>query len=171
VKAVTAVAVNAVTVVVILLSGCILTSGEVLSDIFYQLELSMQYIFEGMGIHAVFFLIEYALILIVASFASILLYYTFISIGQLAKKNRILAAVGAYFVYYIIVQVFATIFTIALSILATSDALYELIYWIEMNTYTFIHITLCSGILLSALFVLLEFVIIRWIITKKLNLE
>ena len=47
----------------------------------------------------------------------LLLFYACISVGQLARKNRILAAFGAYFAWYIITQIFGTIFVILFAVL------------------------------------------------------
>ena len=171
VKATTAVSVNFVTWIVALLSVCIVTSGPVLKDIFNGLLSAFPELYNLVGIHAVLVGIEFAVIMLIAAFSSVMLYYTFICIGQLSKKNRILAAVGAYFAYYIASQVIATILTILLSVFAVSGAFEAFTYWIYQNPFGFIHITMCLSILIAAIFVLIEFMIIHKIITQKLNLE
>ena len=109
--------------------------------------------------------------MLTASFLSLLLYYTFISIGQLFKKNRILAAVGAYFVYYIATQVISTIITIIFSVLATTPAMEKLGEFVQLHPYITIHSVAAILIVLTLVFSGIAFLVVRHIITKKLNLE
>jgi len=115
--------------------------------------------------------LELAVFLLVATFTSIMLYYTFISIGQLFKKNRILAAVGAYFAYYVATQVIGAVITIVFSFLAESGALDQIGEWIIHHPYQTVHIGACGAIVLFSAFAVVEFFVIKWIVTKKLNLE
>ena len=171
VKAITAVSVNWLSVIMVLFSFLLITPADQWDELWADLSLIFGEVFRYMKADAVLIIVEYFILLVITSFSGILLYYTFISIGQLFKKNRILAAVGAYFVYYIGTQIIATILTISLSVLATSGAFYDIGYWITMHPMEAIHIFLCSTILLSAVFTAIEFLIVRWVITKKLNLE
>ena len=170
-KAVTAVCIQWITLIMVVLSGCIVTSGEVLTYVWDGLGPVMKGLFDLAGAHFVLVVLELLVMCIVASFSSIMLYYTFISIGQLSKKNRILAAVGAYFVFYIISQVISTVLTILISVVATTGIFADIGYWIYLHPIASIHIGMWGGILLTTIFVLIEFFVIRWIITKKLNLE
>lgn len=171
VKAITAVSMNWLTWVMVLLSGCIVTAGEMLTEIWKALTYLLDKLYMLTGIQSVLIGGELVLLLLVASFTGVLLYYTFISIGQLFKKNRILAAVGAYFVYYIITQVISTVLSVFLSLFATSGLFENIGLWITQHPYESVHIVMCGSILLSAIFALIEFIVIRTIITKKLNLE
>lgn len=171
VKAVTAVSMNLLTWVTVLLSGCIVCAGEMLTEIWKALVYILDKLYELAGIQSVLIGGEAVLLLLVSSFASVLLYDTFISIGQLFRKNRILAAVGAYFVYYILTQIFSTVLTITFSLLASSGLFADIGSWIILHPYTSIHIAMWGMILLSAGFALIAFIVIRMVITKKLNLE
>lgn len=171
VKAVTAVCIEWVTLIVVALSGCIVTSGEVLTGIWRTLIGIPAELYEVMGIHSILVGGEFMILLLAASFCSVMLYYTFISIGQLSKKNRILAAVGAYFIFYIISQVVSTVLTILLSAVAMTGIFVDIAYWIYLNPIASVHIFMWGAILLTIICGLIEFLVIRWIITKKLNLE
>lgn len=171
VKAITAVSMNWLTWVMVMLSGCIVCAGEMLTEIRKALTYILDKLYELAGIQSVLIGGEFVLLLLVASFASILLYDTFISIGQLFKKNRILAAVGAYFVYYIITQILSTVLSVMFSALALSGLFEDLGSWIILHPYVSIHIAMWGAILLSAVFALIEFIVIRTVITKRLNLE
>lgn len=171
VKLITAVSMNLLTWVMVLLSVCVVTAGELLVEIWKALGFLLDKLYELTGIQSVFIGGEFALLLLVASFTSVLLYYTFISIGQLFKKNRILAAVGAYFVYYILTQIVSTVLSVFLSLFAATGAFEEIGLWIAGHPYETVHIALGGFILLEAVFAVIEFIVVRLIITKKLNLE
>jgi len=115
--------------------------------------------------------LEFVLLLLVAAFTGIMLYYTFIAIGQLFRKNRVLAAVGAYFVYYIITQIISTVLTIGFSALTLSGTVEQIGLWAAAHPYQTIHIVMWGLIVLEAIFAAVEFLVIKWVITKKLNLE
>ncbi len=175
VKAVTAVCVDLVTLLAVLISACIVTAGEVFSQFWDGLTFAFAEIYKLIGAHTILFSAEYLLLLIVALFVSTMLYYTCISIGQLSRKNRILAAVGAYFGYYILTQIVATAFLISFALTAAGGHLDGLARWLAQqlsdHPLASIHIGIWIGILLESAFLLLEFVIVKKIITKKLNLE
>ena len=171
VKAVTAVAVNAVTLIVVGLSGLIVLLGDELVLIWTQFCQAFGEVFGYLGADGVFFAIEAGIALLLASFTSVMLYYCCISIGQMAKKNRILAAVGVYFAYYILTQIVSAVLTITVTVVAASEAVWDIVQWIEFHPMEVIHIGLCGGIVLSAIFLLVEFMIVRGIMNKKLNLE
>lgn len=175
VKAITAVSFTWLSAIMVILSVLIALPSELLREIFA----GFQYVGEGfqqlddptIAAHLIALVAEYFLILVIAPFSGLLLYYSCISIGQLFKKNRILAAVGVYFAYYILAQIFTTIVTINLAFVATSGYFYDIIMWIGEHPVAFMHIMMWAMIVLSAIFVLAEYFLNRWIITKKLNLE
>ena len=171
VKVITAVCVNIISLVVILLSVCIVSAGEMLVEIWKALVYILDMMYKAAGAHIPFFGLELAVFLLVATFTSIMLYYTFISIGQLFKKNRMLAAVGAYFAYYVATQVIGAVITIVFSFLAESGALDQIGEWIIHHPYQTVHIGACGAIVLFSAFAVVEFFVIKWIVTKKLNLE
>lgn len=171
VKIVTAVCVEILSFIAVVLSGCIVTSGELLSEIWKVFVYLFDKVYALAGVQCIFIGCEALLLLLLSTFTGMMLYYTFISIGQLSKKNRILGAVGAFFIYYIITQVISSVFTVGISVLAATGMFERLALWISNHIYAFFHIAMWGGILLSVIFGLVEYFIIRWIITKKLNLE
>lgn len=171
VKAVTAVSVTLVTVMVVLLSGCIITAGEMLTEIWNVLIYILRELEALAGIHVALIGCEYAILILLVLFADIMMYYIYIAIGQLFKKNRILAAVGAYFVHYVLAQIASTVLSVIFSMLAMTDMWAEVGLWVSYHPYEAVHIALCGGILLYVVCVVAEFIVIRTIITKRLNLE
>ncbi len=171
VKVLTAVMFDVLTFVVVLASGCIISFGELLVEIFKAAGYIINELFKLIGFHSIAYALELVAIILLAGISGYLLYYTFISIGQLFKKNRILAAFGAYFVYYIIMQVISTIFTVFAALFGDKLPWEQIGVLVEAHPYATVHIALCFLILMSAAFSLLYFVIIKLIIRKKLNLE
>ncbi len=158
-------------VLVVLLAIVISTAGEVTVELFKSVGYLVNLIKRELVNHFAFYVIEIAFMIILSIFQSILLIYTCISIGQLSRKNRVLAAVGVYFIYYIIVQVFSTIFLVVLSALSATDFYARIMKWISVNQFAFVHIMFCVSIVLSAVLILVYYFITHHIIKKKLNLE
>lgn len=171
VKSITALSFGCMTLIAVLVSGCIITAGEVLVEIFKALGYIWEKIFEVAKYHTVLVVVEVVVLFLVVTFTSYLLCYMFISIGQLFKKNRILAAVGAYFVYYIITQIISSVFLIVVSEFVPSSAFVKLSEFIELHPYVSIHTGIWGMSLLSGLFAAICFFVVKAITTKKLNLE
>ncbi|MBR2861235.1 MAG: hypothetical protein IKB86_05295 [Clostridia bacterium] len=123
------------------------------------------------SINVTFICIEMLILLILSMCSNMLLYYSCITIGQTAKKNRILAAVGVYFAYYIITQVISTVFSIVFIVGGTLGAFEDIALWIAENYIASIHLIMCGGIVLSCAIAALFWLINQTIMKKKLNLE
>lgn len=171
VKSLTALSFDIITLIMILISGCIITAGEVLTEIFKALGYIADKLYELASFHSILIGAEVLLLMLVLSLSGILLYYLFISIGQLFKKNRILAAVGAYFVYYIITQIISTVVLVVFSVVISPEAMEAFGQFVMNHPYTTIHVGLCGLIFLSGIFTVIYFLVTKRIITKKLNLE
>ena len=171
VKAVTAVCVQLITWLVLAISFCIVMAGEPLVEMIQDMGKLFTDMYQHLGIHSILYGMELLILLVMSAFSGALLYYTYISIGQLFSKNRILAAVGAYFVHYIITQIFFTVFTIILSMNLSIEVLDAFSVWATLHPYATIHIALLGGLASFTIFSLIEFLIIKKIISKKLNLE
>lgn len=123
------------------------------------------------GVHLVLFIIELFILEIVIIVYSNILIYTCITIGQTAKKNRILLAIGAYFIYYVAIQVVVTVFMIVVAIFGLTGAFYWVGVFIENNPYTFFHMLFIGIIIIYSGLTCLGYYIIQRIINNKLNLE
>ncbi len=122
------------------------------------------------SVHIIFYIIELLLIGVVAFFSMPLLYYACISIGQTAKKNRILAAIGVYFIYSLIKQVLGVVFLF--SIVAAGDFLYEgLSQLFIANPLLSIHLLFIAVLLFEIGKATLFFWVTHHMMSKKLNLE
>lgn len=174
VKVGTAVLFSVLTFVAILVSAMIVTSGELLIEIFKAIGYIVKQVFtHADGLHLVLYLLEMIVLFLVSLAGSLLFYYTCIAIGQMAKKNRVLAAFGVYFGFYVLSQIISTVFTIGLAIFPDAfDALMQNIgIFAESHPYAFVHLLFISMTLISAAFSALYFFITHLIIRKKLNLE
>lgn len=171
VKVTTTVAFMIASVIVCILSGCIITAGDVFSELWKTFFYLWDQIHEKYVGHLIGYAAEFCVLLLVAAFATVLLYNSCLCIGQLAKKNRILLSVGVYFGYYMITQVLSTIFIIIFTILETTSALEPIYIFVADHPYASGHIGLCGMILLDGVLALVYWLLCRFILRKKLNLE
>ncbi len=154
-----------------LLSVCVATVGEVLVELIKAATFLAGKYFDFLGGHGILYIVELIVGAIVLIGSSTLLFYACIAIGQMAKKNRIFAAFGAYFVYYLITQVIGTVFVIIIS------TCYEYIPFDMIENFTVehpfatVHIFILFFVVFYALLGLLYFVVTNLVIKKKLNLE
>ncbi len=121
--------------------------------------------------HMTGYTIELLVWVCVAALSSMLLFYTCITVGQMAKKNRVLAAFGAYFVYYIATQIISTIVTVIFMAAASTTLFDGIINWLESNYDLLIHFYICGSILIYAVLSVAFWIVTEKIMTKKLNLE
>ena len=111
------------------------------------------------------FIIEGIFLMLFASIYNTLLCYACITIGQTAKKNRILMAVGAYYIYNIATQIISTILSVIMTVFSMIGAFTSAFEWMADNIALSVSIVISIG--LSAIF----WFITQTIMTKKLNLE
>ena len=116
-------------------------------------------------------IIEYVLLMLVSMASTMLLYYACMTVGQLAKKNRILLAVGVYFAYYAVTQSASTIFGIVFALLETVGGFGVVTQFMTDNMVATLYIIGAIGIVLNAGVAVLFWFITQKIMTKKLNLE
>lgn len=114
-----------------------------------------------------------AIVALVLLFAAVLLlFYTCIAIGQLAHKNRVLAAVGTYFGFYLAEQIISTILLVVFTVVEMkTELLSKIVDYVYYHTLTSVHIGMGIVILISALLGFMYFMITRYIMKNKLNLE
>ena len=158
VKTVSAVAVNVLTTIVAVLALGIGISFEEFAWV-------EEVYIDGTPLFTVVFFGVMLLRLWVATMAAnTLRYYAFIALGQLFRKHRILAAVGLGTAYYFVKQVITTVLYVVLIII---DSLLPGDLW---ENGGFIGLVIVWT-LLTAGWAVLEFLLIKWIISKKLDLE
>lgn len=153
---------------------CIFTSGDVLVEVLRAAGYLWNTVMTGLkdnAYHLWLYIIEGLLVLLVAAMASLLFYYLCIAIGQLFKKNRVLAAVGVYFGFYVISQVLSTIAMIFVAIFSESPLLQELMKYIEKHPFATVHTVILVSLVLSAALGAVYFLVTRRITTRRLNLE
>ncbi len=166
-KLLTATLVEIISLLVVGAALCIATAGDVLNEIVkagvYLCNLPPQ---EWKNQYWLFIL-EMLLLVLGTILYQVLLFYTCITVGQMFHKNRVLAAVGVYFGYYIVTQIIGTVITVFAAFLP----------WEEISIFFLKHAIPCvhgiafAGILLNAIIAAAFFLISHTIIRRKLNLE
>ena len=174
VKVGTAVLFTVMTFFAIVLSGMIVTSGEMLVEIFKAIGYIVKEIYRyADGLHITLYAFEALIFLLITLVGTFFYYYTCISIGQMAKKNRVLAAFGVYFGFYVIAQIISTIITVIIAVFpdAFGILLQDIEMFADVHPYAFVHILFITITAVSAGFTALYFYVTHLIIRKKLNLE
>lgn len=152
----------------VFLSFCISTLGELNIELFKAGGFLLGRFYTHYSANTILYIIEFIVLLLVATASGLLMLYFCISLGQLAKKHKVLAAFGVYFGLYIISQILGTILVVTF---ATNPWLMgDIAKWAALNLTAFFHIAMCGGIILSAILGVVYFLITRYIMSKKLNL-
>lgn len=126
---------------------------------------------ERAGAHLIFYLLEGILLLLALLVMEILTYYMCISLGQTVKKNRILAAIGIYYGFYLVTQILSTVFMIVTTFSVSALPMEEIERWIRAHVLEVIHGGLLSGTVLAVVVSMVMFLVSRWVLRKRLNLE
>ena len=174
VKVGTSVLFSLMTLVAIVVSGMIVTSGEMLIELFKAIAFMVNNLFRFVnGVHLMLYTFELCIFTIITLVGMYLFYYTCISIGQMAKKNRVLAAFGTYFGFYIVSQILSTIVIILIATFPDmfNSLMEDISIFADAHPYAFGHILFVTMNVISAAFTTLYFFITHLVIRKKLNLE
>ncbi len=171
VKCTSAVLVNVVSMIVSVLAVCLFTVGEWLNEIIKAVAYVLNNLVEIAGGHFAFYCLELIPVCLVTMISSVLMYYMCISLGQLFQKNRVLAAVGVYFGLYVFYQVITTIVTTVYTVSAITWLDELLANWTRQNYLAAVHVVFLVDFIGCAIMALVYFLISRYVLTKKLNLE
>ncbi len=151
-------------------SGLIIASGDLFTEVMKAASYLIGLIPSNITLHLALYVVEFILLGIVTGASNFLLYYSCITIGQLARKNRILLAVGVYFIYSTAVQILTTVFTTVFS--QFNPLVLETIgEWITAHPLLFVHLLLCGSLVFSLVLSAILFIVCHRIITRRLNLE
>lgn len=171
VKLLTAITFDIISFVIVIASALIMLSGEAMTEVINAINYLYAQIPEAVINHIPIFIIEFIIIVIASELSRYLLYYTCICVGQLFNKNRVLASVGAYFVYYLISQLIGTFISIIYAISSTSsDNMLYVINTVD-DLIAYVHVIMWIGIILSAVIAEIMFLLSHHIMKKRLNLE
>lgn len=156
---------------VIFLAFCIATSGELLIEIFKAAGFLFGKAMENVGADLPFYILEIAVLTLVSICTSFLLFYACMCIGQLAKRSRVLLALGVYFGYYYLTQILVTVGLVLMTVLEDAELFIRLMDWIFYHPTEFIHVALIGALIIEAVLGGVYYLIAHSIMKKKLNLE
>ena len=178
-KLATAVITHIASLIVVLTSVCIITAG----DVFTEVVKAINYLFDQLP--ALFtqefvkttaaqwqanlrlFIVELVVMMLAMIIYLMLLYYACITVGQMFNKNRIIAAVGVYFGYYMVTQAIGTVLVIVSQFLPW-ERFSEIFHAAPFGT---IHTIVIGYVLLELALATGLFFVSRAIVRRKLNLE
>ena len=170
-KLFTAVVAYIASLAVIFSAFCIATSGELLVELFKAAGFIINKASESIGADLIFYIVELAILTLVSICSSFLLYYACMCIGQLAKRSRILLALGVFFGYYYLTQIIVTFGMVMLTVLENTEFLSNIFNWINYHPTETGHIVLVGFIILECVLGGIYYIIAHSIMKKKLNLE
>ena len=163
-----------VNILVSVVAVCIITAGDVLVEVLRAADYLWNAVIADLkenAYHLWLYVAEGLLVLLAAAMASVLFYYLCIAIGQLFKKNRVLAAVGVYFGFYVVTQVLSTVGMILIAVFSESPLLQALVKYVEKHPFATVHTVMCALLVLCVALGAVYFLVTRRIITRRLNLE
>lgn len=167
VKVFTAVALQITSLLVVAVSAAVMMAGELLVEVCKAGVYLLKLVHQELGHHMGWFILE-ALLLVIAAMLYLSLFYdTCITIGQTFRKNRVLAAVGVFFGFYIIEQVVGT----AAIIVAAFVNWDSFLAFVRENTYLCAHVGMWLAIVFTAVLSLIFYIVTHTIMRKRLNLE
>lgn len=171
VKNIVATLFQVLSVIMILICTCAITMGDVCIELFKAGGYLIKVLHEVFGFHATLFILEGIINFIFAISSGMMIYYACIAIGQRAKKNRVAAAIGVYFIYYLICQVIGTIFVVVVTVFYEPWNIEQFLMYLADDPIFTNHLTFVVGIVISAILFVVGFVITKCTIDRKLNLE
>ena len=159
---------DAVTIVCAFAAFGIATAGEVFAETMKAGFFLYGKAAEMIGGQLAAYVAEFIVVVIVASATAHLLTYMCITIGQIARRHKILAAVGIYFAIYVAKQITGTVF---ITTGVTTGFFADLERFAANNPRLAVHLGLASAFIVEAVFGVVWFAVTQTVMKKKLNLE
>ena len=172
VKLAAALVANVASLLAVVLAVCLFTVGPWLVELIK----AVAYIYNDLAAsfegNFGWYVVECIPLLLMFICAQLMLYYMCICVGQLAKKNRVIAAVGVYFGLYMITQFISTVIVIIVSISEViwliDDFLMSLT---KQEVFGLIHGGIWAAFVFWGVMALLYYIVSKHIMSKRLNLE
>ena len=152
----------------VFLSFMLITVGELNIEIFKAAVYLLGKLISEYGFNIALYILEFAVLIILYFFRLYLKLYCCLSVGQLAKKRKILSAFGVFFGIYVVKQIISTVFIIMMTV--NLDLMERIGEWISDHYVSFFHILFCGGILFYAIVMIVYFFVNRYMMSKRLNL-
>ena len=150
------------------LSFMIITAGQVNVEVFKAFFYLMNRYIQSAGFDGVLYVLEILLLLCVSLFHIFIKFYFCLSVGQLAKRKKILLAFGVFFGIYAVKQILGT----ALIVISmfSQNLIFVISDWLSDSGELAMHILIWISIVIYSAAALVYFFATRHIMSKKLNL-
>lgn len=158
---------GAVTLVAAAVSVILVTLGDLTVEIGKAVGYLLKLCAREWGGHLPMYAVEGLIAVIAVVVTETLLIYACICIGQQSKKNRVLAAVGAYFGVYVVKQVLGTI----LLLIGSAIDWEPLWIWVSEHPFATVHLAMWGGIAIEGVLCVGFYWLSHRLITRRLNLE
>ena len=150
------------------ISFMIVTAGQVNVEVFKAFFYIMNRFIQAPDFNGVLYIFEILLLLCVSLFHIFIKFYFCLSVGQLAKRKKILLAFGVFFGIYAVKQILGT----ALIVISTfsQNLIFVISDWLSDSGELAMHILIWICIVIYSAAALVYFFATRHIMSKKLNL-
>lgn len=150
------------------ISFMIVTAGQVNVEVFKAFFYLMNHFIQAPDFNGVLYIFEILLLLCVSLFHIFIKFYFCLSVGQLAKRKKILLAFGVFFGIYAVKQIIGT----ALIVISTfsQNLIFVISDWLSDSGELAMHILIWISIVIYSAAALVYFFVTRHIMSKKLNL-
>ena len=169
VKNIVAVIAQLTSIIMIAVATCVITLGDVCNELFKAFFYIVKSLYIETGYHCVLYTLEIIVLAVLEAATIYMLFYACITLGQRAKKNRIAAAVGIFFIYYFIMQILSTVGIILATIFELKIS--EFLAYIDKHPITGVHMIFGAGIVVYAIGYTIFYFVTKNTIKNKLNLE
>ena len=171
VKNTVAVLAEIATLLMIFVSTCVFTLGDVCVELFKASGYLTKVFYQTFGGQSTLIIIEAIVAVLLAVAGSMMVFYACIAIGQRAKKNRVGAAIGVYFIYYLIYQAIGTFFIILFTVFYDAWNLEQFVQYLTNHPDAAMHLYLGIFIFIGLVLYIVGFIVTKRTMDRKLNLE
>lgn len=172
VKLAAALIANLAAVLAVIVAVCIFTLGDWLIELIKAGVYIWKDVAANFDGHFGWYVLEAVPMLLMAICMQLMLYYMCICVGQLARKNRVIAAVGVYFGLYVITQIISTILVVIVSISNIAERIGEFLEGLtKQEMLSLGHWMIWGMFAFFGLMAVVYYAVSKHIMTKRLNLE
>ena len=159
---------DAVTVVCAFAAFGIATAGEVFVEVIKAGAFLYGKAAEEIGGQLAAYVVEFIVTVIISAATAHLLTFMCVTLGQTARRHKILAAVGIYFAIYVAKQILGTIF---ISTGVTTAFFDDIGRFISQSPRLSVHLFFAVACIVEAALGVIYFAVTKSMMKKKLNLE
>lgn len=156
--------------IVCCIAALIAADADFIRTVFVYIEAMFEQLVDICGtVNVVFYVIEGVIAIIIALLTGIMVFNACLSIGQLAKRRKVLLAVGVYAGLHVASQILSTILTVILAF--SANFLEDFFVWFSEHLAVGLHVSMSIILVIDAAAFVLFYLATYLPMKKRLNLE